>query len=564
MAELRGMRRRRAAGGDRGRGRDREDAAGRGARSRARAARRGGRRGPRPRGRGRRSPFGPWRPRSGRRSRTPAGGRWRRCARLRRGRAARARARRLRAAAADEPGRPAAASRGLAQRARGARRRPRAAGRAARRRRAVGRRGVAGAARPTWRGGWPGAGCSSWLLAAGGGRGRAALLRRSARVDPARAPRPGGRRRARRGGRRRASSPHRLYDETEGLPLFVVEYLAALGADPDGALPAGVRELLPARLEPVSETAAQVLAAAAVIGRSFDVDTRARGVRPRRGGDGRPRSRSSPGAASWSRAATTTTSPTSSCGGSWLRAARASRAGGSCTAVWPTRCGAATAPAALIARHLRPPAATPRRPPPTAAPATARGRYSPARGARAPARRRSRSATPSRARCTRRSATCRRCRASTRPRWRPTRRPRRTRRPRTSAAIEHRIGQVRHRRGDWELASATFEAARGSGGEPAARACRPPPGWRTAAAATRRRAELAERARALAEAAGDPRPLAQAHNMLGMLAPARRGPPRSASLELAEPLADPARASRRSTTSRSRSARAGEYEPRSR
>ena len=72
------------------------------------------------------------------------------------------------------------------------------------------------------------------------------------------------------GSRRHAE---RLYDETEGLPLFVVEYLAALeGPDPD-ALPGGVRELLDARLDGVGEAAAQLLAAAAVIGRSFDVDT---------------------------------------------------------------------------------------------------------------------------------------------------------------------------------------------------------------------------------------------------------------------------------------------------
>ena len=66
---------------------------------------------------------------------------------------------------------------------------------------------------------------------------------------------------------------HRLYEETEGLPFLLVEYLNSLGADPDWTLPAGARELLLARLEPVSETARQVLAAAAVIGRSFDVDT---------------------------------------------------------------------------------------------------------------------------------------------------------------------------------------------------------------------------------------------------------------------------------------------------
>ncbi|HSD01934.1 MAG TPA: AAA family ATPase, partial [Gaiellales bacterium] len=65
-----------------------------------------------------------------------------------------------------------------------------------------------------------------------------------------------------------------LFDETEGLPLFVVEYLAAL-AEPaqHGGLPVGVRELLAARLDGIGEAAAQVLTAAAVIGRTFDVDT---------------------------------------------------------------------------------------------------------------------------------------------------------------------------------------------------------------------------------------------------------------------------------------------------
>jgi DNA-binding SARP family transcriptional activator/predicted ATPase len=67
----------------------------------------------------------------------------------------------------------------------------------------------------------------------------------------------------------------RLYEETDGLPLFVVEYLAALTADPDAGeqLPSGVRELLSARLDAVGETAGQLVAAAAVIGRSFDVET---------------------------------------------------------------------------------------------------------------------------------------------------------------------------------------------------------------------------------------------------------------------------------------------------
>src|SRR5439155_12379663 len=66
----------------------------------------------------------------------------------------------------------------------------------------------------------------------------------------------------------------RLWAETEGLPLFVVEYLAAL-EDPQGRedLPRGVRELLLSRLNGVSEAASQLLTAAAAIGRSFDLDT---------------------------------------------------------------------------------------------------------------------------------------------------------------------------------------------------------------------------------------------------------------------------------------------------
>ncbi len=66
----------------------------------------------------------------------------------------------------------------------------------------------------------------------------------------------------------------RLHAETGGLPFFVVEYLDALeGEEPDWALPATVRDLLRSRLVSVSEVGAQVLAAAAVLGRSFDVET---------------------------------------------------------------------------------------------------------------------------------------------------------------------------------------------------------------------------------------------------------------------------------------------------
>ena len=64
-----------------------------------------------------------------------------------------------------------------------------------------------------------------------------------------------------------------LAAESEGLPLYVVEALMA-GPGADGtAPPHGMRALLRERLASVGETASQVLAAAAVIGRSFDFAT---------------------------------------------------------------------------------------------------------------------------------------------------------------------------------------------------------------------------------------------------------------------------------------------------
>jgi DNA-binding SARP family transcriptional activator/tetratricopeptide (TPR) repeat protein len=71
----------------------------------------------------------------------------------------------------------------------------------------------------------------------------------------------------------------RLNDETEGLPLFLAEYLAAVEKgelDPGEdtwTLPGGVQDLLRTRLGTVGEAAGQILAAAAVVGRSFDFDT---------------------------------------------------------------------------------------------------------------------------------------------------------------------------------------------------------------------------------------------------------------------------------------------------
>jgi DNA-binding SARP family transcriptional activator len=65
----------------------------------------------------------------------------------------------------------------------------------------------------------------------------------------------------------------RLFEETQGVPFFVVEYLDARSdEDSDWPLPPGVRGLLEARLNASSEVASQVVAAAAVLGRQFDSD----------------------------------------------------------------------------------------------------------------------------------------------------------------------------------------------------------------------------------------------------------------------------------------------------
>ncbi|MFN8455932.1 MAG: AAA family ATPase [Anaerolineae bacterium] len=71
----------------------------------------------------------------------------------------------------------------------------------------------------------------------------------------------------------------RLYQETEGLPFFLVEYLAVLSKNTnlasgdDWSMPGGVRGLLQSRLAGVSQTGWQLLNTAAVIGRSFEFDT---------------------------------------------------------------------------------------------------------------------------------------------------------------------------------------------------------------------------------------------------------------------------------------------------
>jgi DNA-binding SARP family transcriptional activator/tetratricopeptide (TPR) repeat protein len=73
----------------------------------------------------------------------------------------------------------------------------------------------------------------------------------------------------------RAGAAGLLHERTEGLPFLVLEYLAAVGdgGELPALLPGGARDLLAARVRGIGDAARQVLATAAVLGRSFDVDT---------------------------------------------------------------------------------------------------------------------------------------------------------------------------------------------------------------------------------------------------------------------------------------------------
>jgi DNA-binding SARP family transcriptional activator len=61
-----------------------------------------------------------------------------------------------------------------------------------------------------------------------------------------------------------------LFEQTEGVPFFVVEYLRA--RESGQGMPEGVQALLRSRLAGLGPLASQVLTTAAVMGRSFDVD----------------------------------------------------------------------------------------------------------------------------------------------------------------------------------------------------------------------------------------------------------------------------------------------------
>ncbi len=69
---------------------------------------------------------------------------------------------------------------------------------------------------------------------------------------------------------------HRIYIESEGLPLFVAEYLATMaagGRPAEGPVPREMRDLVEARVSELTATARQLLETAAVTGRSFSFET---------------------------------------------------------------------------------------------------------------------------------------------------------------------------------------------------------------------------------------------------------------------------------------------------
>lgn len=73
----------------------------------------------------------------------------------------------------------------------------------------------------------------------------------------------------------RQALAEQIYGESEGVPLFVEAYLDAAGAGQaaeSGSLPPTIRDLLAARLAPLSDAERQLLQAGAVLGRSFDLD----------------------------------------------------------------------------------------------------------------------------------------------------------------------------------------------------------------------------------------------------------------------------------------------------
>ena len=168
------------------------------------------------------------------------------------------------------------------------------------------------------------------------------------------------------------------------------------------------------------------------------------------------------------------------------------------------------------------PAATPRPRLPTAARPSTRARCSPTPRRSRTCARRSRSATRSRARCTLAIGDLQTLQGEYAAALASYETAAALSPAAELGAIEHRLGQVRHRRGEWALATAHFEAALAATPEDElaarARICADLSLSAHDGGDPARAAELAERARAMAEEAGDPRALGQAHNLLGALA----------------------------------------------
>ncbi len=352
----------------------------------------------------------------------------------------------------------------------------------------------------------------------------------------------------------------RLYEESEGVPFLLVSYLTALEASQteraDWPLPAGVRELIRARVDSLSEVGRQVLGAAAVLGRSFDLDTvRATGGRSEEEtiaaleelmGDGLVEEvAASPGHAPeydfghekvralvyeetslarrrllHRRAADALATQGPHHGARPALVARHRRLAGQDREAASEYARAAEHDRAVYANadaleHLR--AALGLGHPDTARLHTAVGDLQTLLGDYGGA-----------------LASYETAAAQSR--------------PEDVAELEHRLGGVHHRRGEWELAQARLAAALGATGEDDdARRARIHADLsltsheRDDSGGAR---EHARQARVLAERAGDTRALAQAHNILGILArghgdlgEARRQLERSAAL--AEELADP-------------------------